>query len=308
MELRHLRYFIAVAEELSFTRAAERLGISQPPLSLQIRQLEHEMGTALFYRHARQVELSGAGKVLLEETRDILERVERARMDVKRRARGETGKIWIGAAAATYLDPSIISIMRDFRKKYPSLVIHSEEQSSQALIARVQAGNIDAAFTWSPFSDPEKLTVVPVVDQSSFVMLPERHALCRKSAVEFAVLAKEKFYLPARNGNAKMYDAIIAACHRAGFQPDLDNETPHVLAIFPIVAAGLGVSIVPRCMTRFHFEGVSFRPIDDEVPHWPVSLVYRRNDRSAAVRNLATLAQRVSRCEGPDVLSAKAFG
>jgi len=308
MELRHLRYFVAVAEELSFTRAAERLGIRQPPLSLQIQQLEKEIGTSLFYRHARRVELSGAGKLLLEETRDILERVERARTDVKRRARGETGKVWIGSAPSTQLDRSVLSIMREFKKKYPGLVIYSEELSSQALVARVQAGNIDAAFTWSPVSDLENLALVPIADHNSFIMLPESHPLSRKSPVALAALAKEKFLLPARHGNAAMYDAIVAACRRAGFEPDLNNETPHVLAIFPIVAAGLGVSVVPRCMTRFHFEGVSFRPVAGEALHWPISLVHRRNDRSAAVRNLVTLAQRVARYDGRDVPTVRALG
>ena len=251
--------------------------------------------------------MSGAGKLLLEEARDILERVERAHTDVGRRARGETGKIWIGAAAATYLDPLVLSIMREFRKKYPGLVLYSEEQSSQALVARVHAGNIDVAFTWSPVSDPKNLAVIPIADQDSFIMLSERHMLSRKSAVAVAALANEKFFLPARHGNAAMYDAIIAACRHAGFQPDLGHEAPHVLAIFPIVAAGLGVSIVPRCITRLHFEGVSFRPIHGEALHWPISLAYRRNDRSAAVRNLVTLAQRVARYDERSVLSARAL-
>jgi len=306
MELRHFRYFIAVAEELSFTRAAERLGIKQPPLSLQIRQLEKDIGTTLFYRHARRVELSGAGKLLLEETRDILERVERARTDVGRRARGETGKMWIGAAAATYLDPLVVSILREFTKKYPGLVLFSEEQSSQALIARVHAGNIDVAFTWSPASDAEHLAVIPLGDQNSFVMLPEGHKLSRKPVVALIALAKEKFFLPARHGNARMYDSFVAACRLAGFEPDLNNAAPHVLAIFPVVAAGLGISIVPRCMTRFHFEGVSFRPIDSEALHWPMNLIYRRSDRSAAVRNLVTLAKRMVRYEGRGVLPTTA--
>jgi len=119
MELRHLRYFVAVAEELSFTRAAERLGIKQPPLSLQIRQLEIEMGTPLFRRLTRRIELTGAGSLLLEEARDILESVDRAKTDVTRRARGESGQISIGHGSGAYFHPMVNHITREYCARYP---------------------------------------------------------------------------------------------------------------------------------------------------------------------------------------------
>lgn len=295
MELRHLRYFVAVAEELSFTRAAEHLGIKQPPLSMQIRHLEKELGTPLFRRLARRVELTGAGKLLLEQARNILAHVESTKTDVKRRARGETGQIWIGTAGATYFEPLVTCITREFCAAYPNVIIYAEESSTLMLIAEVHSGKLDAAFVWSPIAERDDLAIVPVIDQNFVIMLPARHNLNRLPSVPFAALAKERFFLFARRMNFVTYDFVIAACHRAGFQPHLGRELPHVFATFPVVAAGLGISIVPQCLTRVHVEGVSFRPIEGDALRVRVSLIHRRNDNSAAVKNLVSIVRRMTR-------------
>jgi DNA-binding transcriptional LysR family regulator len=295
MELRHLRYFVAVAEELSFTRAAERLGIKQPPLSLQIRQLEREMGTPLFRRLGRKVELTGAGKLLLAEARNILEHVERTKTEVKRRARGETGEICIGTAGATYFEPLVSCITREYCMKYPGVILCAEESSTLMLIAKVHAGALDAAFVWFPIAEHDDLAIVPVADEDLVIILPEGHALARSPSVPLAALTKERFFLFARRMNVIMYDYIIAACHRAGFQPNLGRELPHIFATFPVVAAGLGISVVPRCLTRIHVEGVSFRPIEGDVLRVGVSLIHRRNDNSPAVKNLVSVVRRIIR-------------
>jgi DNA-binding transcriptional LysR family regulator len=293
MELRHLRYFVAVAEELSFTRAAASIGIKQPPLSLQIRQLEKELGAPLFRRLGRTVELTGAGKLLLEEARNILAQVERTKTDVKRRARGETGQIWIGTAEATYFEPLVNVITREFGKTYPGVFLYAEENSTQMLMAKVHAGKLDAAFVWSPIAGRDDLAIVPIANKDCVVMLPAGHALDRQPSIPIAALAKEKFILFARRMNTGVYDSIIAACHRAGFQPILGPAWPHIFAAFPIVAAGFGISIVPECLTRVHVEGVSFRPLQGGGPFAPISLVHRRNDNSAAVKNLVSLVRRI---------------
>ena len=295
MELRHFRYFVAVAEEHSFTRAAERLGISQPPLSLQIRQLEKEMGTPLFRRLTRRVELTGAGKLLLEEARNILERVDRAKTDVRRRARGESGQICIGTAAATYFEPLVTSITREYCRKYPDVVIYAEEGSTRMLMARAHAGKVDAAFVWSPIAEHEDLAVVPVAAQDWIVVLPEGHPLDRSPSISLAALATEKFFLFPRRANALLYDAVMAACQRAGFRPKLGGELPHIFASLPIVASGLGISLVPQCLTRIHVEGVSFRPLEGETLQAWISLIHRRSDQSAAVKNLVALVRRIAR-------------
>ncbi len=177
MDLRHLRYFIAVAEELNFTRAAKRLGINQPPLSLQIRQLEKEIGTPLFHRRTRGVELTDSGKLLLEEARVILKQVEQAKIGVRRRGRGETGRIIVGSSGGTYFHPLIPAIIREYGMRYPDIVLTPEASSSALLIARLRAGQIDIAFIWLPISDSDGLVIEPLVDDAFLMVLPAGHAL-----------------------------------------------------------------------------------------------------------------------------------
>jgi DNA-binding transcriptional LysR family regulator len=298
MELRHLRYFVAVAEEHSFTAAAKRLGIKQPPLSLQIRQLEKEMGTPLLRRLTRSVELTGAGKLLLEEARGILERVERTKTDVKRQARGETGQIWIGSAGGTYFEPRVTAILREYCAKYPNVVLYAEESSTLMLTAKLHAGKIDAAFVWSGFADHQDLVIEPVAEDEMVIMLPEGHDLCRFQLVPLAALANERFLLFARRMNVDLYDTIVAACRDAGFRPNLGQEMPHIFAPFPFVAAGRGISFVPACLTRVHVNGVSFRRIEGSPLQMHAGLVRRRNDQSAAVKNLVSLIRRASQPDG----------
>jgi len=153
MELRHLRYFVAVAEELNFTRAAKRLGINQPPLSAQIRRFEKEMGAPLFVRHARGVELTNDGKLMLEEARVILKQVEQVETGVRRRARGETGHLNIGSSGGTYFHPLIPKIIREYRMHYPNVVLLPQASNTPLLIAQLRAGKIDIAFIRTPIGE-----------------------------------------------------------------------------------------------------------------------------------------------------------
>src|SRR5258708_898861 len=155
MELRHLRYFVAVAEELNFSRAAERLGISQPPLSLQIRQLEKEMGSPLFRRQARGVALTDAGKLMLEEARGILKQGEGAKTGVRRRAGGETGRIMLGTGGGCFSHPLIPAIIREYGMQSPDFVFFPGATSPPLLAARRRAGQMVVAFPRPPIDDSE---------------------------------------------------------------------------------------------------------------------------------------------------------
>ena len=157
MEMRHLRYFVAVAEELNFTRAAKRLGINQPPLSSQIRQLENEMGTPLFVRHARGVELTNAGNLMLEDARAILKQVEQAKIGVRRRARGETGSLNIGSSGGTYFHPLVPTIIREYRKHYPNVVLLAQSSNTALLTAQLRAGKIDVLVNIAVAQDPHAI-------------------------------------------------------------------------------------------------------------------------------------------------------
>jgi DNA-binding transcriptional LysR family regulator len=295
MELRHLRYFVAVAEELNFTRAAKRLGINQPPLSLQIRQLEKELGSPLFRRQARGVELTNAGKLMLEEARVILKQVEHAKTGVRRRARGETGRINIGSSGGTYFHPLIPAIIRQFRSKYPDVVLFPAASRTTLLVARLRAGRIDAAFIRPPISDSDGLTLEPLVDEPTVMVLPTGHPLCHAASAPLSALAGETFVLFLRELNPGNYDAIISACHRAGFSPKLGQDAPQLVTTIPMVAAGLGVSIVPQSTSRIHTDGAVYLSIDGDAPRALISLAHRRDDRSSAVQNLVAVARRATR-------------
>lgn len=295
MELRHLRYFIAVAEELNFTRAAERLGIKQPPLSLQIRQLEKEMGTPLFRRLTRGVELTAAGRLFLEEGRTILSQVDQAKTDVKRRARGETGQMSLGAAGACYFHPLIGIILSQFHKSYPDVVLSPEENHTPTLIAKLHAGTIDAAFVRSSSADCDGLALEAVAGEDTLAVLPENTELRNGSSVPLSALAQEKFVLPPQRMNVSFYEAIIESCLRSGFQPILGQQAPSTIAVIPMVAAGYGVSIVPQSLSRLRIKGVTYMPIKGHRPTTPINLAYRTNDNSASVRNLVSLVRRIVR-------------
>jgi DNA-binding transcriptional LysR family regulator len=295
MELRHLRYFVAVAEELNFTRAAKRLGINQPPLSAQIRQLEKELGTQLFRRRTRGVELTDAGKLLLEEARVILSQVERAKTSVKRRARGETGRLIIGSAGATYFHPLIPQIIREYGCKYPDVILAPQASNTALLLARLCAGRVDMAFVWRPLAEDADLSIETLVDDDTVIAVPARHVLGNAASAPLAALAKEVFVMFPRELNPYGYDALIAACERAGFTPVIGTRAPQLVSVMPLVAAGLGVSVVPRSVSHISVEGVHYLNIEGGGPRMEICVAHRRDDRSPAVQNFVAVARRLKR-------------
>ena len=294
MELRHLRYFVAVAEELNFTRAAEKLGINQPPLSLQIRQLEKELGTQLLRRRTRGVELTDAGKLMLEEARIILRQVETAKTGVQRRARGESGQLIVGSAAGTYFHPLIPAIIREYGLKYPGVILAPQASHTALLVARLHAGQIDVAFIWRPVGNSDGLTIEPLEDEDLVLVLPAGHRLSNSASVPLAALAKEAFVLFPRALAPDAYDSIIAACRRAGFAPALGQEAPEIVSAIPFVAAGLGVAIVPRSTSRILADAVSYLSIEGDAPRVGICVARRRGERSPAVRNFVAVARRLA--------------
>ena len=292
MELRRLRYFVAVAEELNFTRAARKLHISQPPLSAQIRQLEKELGTPLLRRLTRGVELTDAGKLLLEQARIILKQVDDAVSGVRRRARGETGRVIVGANGACF-HPLVLKVLYECRTRYPSLAIAVEVEltNTPLLIAWLRTGHIDACLLSLPIDDNEGLAIEPLVDEDCVIALPHRHALANSASVSLASLAKEKFVLFQRSFNAAMYDSIFATCRRAGFSPKLEQEVAQIVSVIPVVAAGFGVSIVPRSFSEIHFRGVKYVDIEGDAPRATLAIAYRQDERSLAIKNLVKAAR-----------------
>ncbi|HEX3498377.1 MAG TPA: LysR family transcriptional regulator [Stellaceae bacterium] len=306
MELRHLRYFVAVAEEGHITRAAARLGIQQPPLSQQIHALERELDIQLFRRKPRGVELTAAGRSLLDDARGILAQVEHARAAAWRTARGEQGRIVVGFTSSTPFVPFVPQVIRAFRELYPRVALALEETGTGEMIDGLRNEVIDAAFIRSPAPDPAGIEVHPLLEEAMMVALPAGHALAVAGAgpgaaardetgLKLAALAGDTFILYRRPVGPGLYDAIIAACHGAGFSPLVGQEAPRILSTLNLVAAGLGVSLVPASLQRLRMDGVVFRLLDSASrPKAPLNLAQRRGETSALVRRFVALVRRTA--------------
>jgi DNA-binding transcriptional LysR family regulator len=294
MELRHLRYFLAVAEEGHITRAAARLGIQQPPLSQQIHALERELEVQLFRRLPRGVALTAAGEAFLTEARGILERVGEAGVAARRAARGETGRIGIGFTSSASFHPLVPRAIRAFRDDHPHVALSLEESGTGELVEAIQAGRIDAAFVRSPIAAAAEIAVHSVLVEEMVAVLPAGHRLAAAMRPPLALeeLAGETFILYRRPLGPGLYDAIIAACQRAGFSPRIGQEAPRMLATLSLVAAGLGVTVVPESMQRLQVEGIAYRPIDGDAGLVaPLNLACRRIETTPAARRFIALAR-----------------
>lgn len=281
MELRHLRYFIAVADEGHLTRAASRLGIGQPPLSLQIQQLERELGTPLFRRLPRGVALTEAGRAFVDDARRILRDVDAASDRARRVARGELGRIRVGMINSAPFHPLIPQVIREFRRRYPNVSFSLEERTTPGLVSAVRNEAVDLAFVRPIHGSSEGLSMEPVLDEDMVVALPSGHALATRKQVPLLALSIEPFVLFSQAVGAGLHDEIVAACRVAGFSPRVVQETSQVTSIVNLVASGLGVSIVPASMQHMHTDGVTFRPITRPVPKARLSLIWRHADQDA---------------------------
>lgn len=295
MELRHLRYFLAVAEELHFTRAARSLGMNQPPLSQQIQQLERELGTTLFQRGAREVSLTAAGIALREDARRILREVEQAGERVRRVARGELGRLRLGMINSAPFHPLIPGVIREFRRRYPGVALSLTEDATPALAAAVRAESVDAAFVRPLLGDGTGLHVAALLEEALVVALPAGHPLTQRVSVALLALSLEPFVLFSRSVGAGLHEEIVRACRQAGFTPRVVQEASQVTSIVNLVASGLGVSLVPASMQQMHIEGVAFRPIRKPAPKARLNLICRAGDvESPHLRNLLALTQQLA--------------
>jgi DNA-binding transcriptional LysR family regulator len=301
MELRHLRYFIAVAEEGHITRAAERLGMQQPPLSQQIRALEQELGVQLFRRKPRGVELTDAGRALLSDARAILAHIDHAFASTRRTARGEQGRIAVGFTSSAPFHPFVPRVIRAFREAFPLVSLTLEESGTTELIGDLRGERVDAAFIRTPVADPAGLVVDRLLEEAMVVALPTQHALARAgrsdgAGVNLKRLAGETFIVYRRHTGPGLYDSIIAACHAAGFSPLVGQEAPRIVATLNLVAAGLGLSIVPASLQRMHLDGVTFRRLTGAAqPNAPLHLASRRGDTSSVVRQFLALVRQTAK-------------
>lgn len=278
MELRHLKYFIVVAEELHFSRAAERLRISQPPLSQQIRGLEDELGVKLFERTKRQVHLTEAGKAFLERSYTVLAQLEQAIEATQRIGRGEVGQLaiaFVGSATYTMLP----DILGGFREQFPAVDLQLHELTTAQQIQALHHKQVDVGIVRSAIVEPG-LSVERILQESLVLALPEKHLLAVQTKVSLATLKDELFILfPAKMGPV-FYEQIIRFCQQAGFYPKVAQEAVQMQTIISLVAAGLGIALVPACLQNVHRNGVIYRPLQEQTPKTGLYLSWRQHDSS----------------------------
>ena len=275
IDIRHFRYFRAVAEELHFGRAAARLCIAQPALSRQIQQLEEEIGTALLRRTQRRVELLAAGKVFLERTNLILEEVERAVVDARRTGEGQFGRLSVGFIhSSTYgLLPSIIE---RFRHLYPDIELELHEMPISEQHVALTRGVIDIGLL-RPQPSPAELEIQPVLEDPFLVAVQHTHRFAARDAISLKELEGEPMIMFPRRGSPLFHARITAMCAAAGVTPRVVQQATQLHTVAGLVGAGIGLAIIPGTACNLHPRGVHFLVILDRPEPVHVALGWLRS-------------------------------
>lgn len=281
MELRHLRYFMAVAEELHFGKAAAKLHIAQPPLSQQIQQLETELGFKLFERTKRQVNLTEAGDAFLRETQQIFQQLEKAISIGKKISRGEKGELSIAfVSSAAY---SIIpSILRNFRTLVPEVKLQLKELTTKEQLQWLLEERLDIGFVRPPVNKSELNSQI-ILWETLVVALPENHYLVDRKNISCYSLEEESFILFPRNLAPELYDRVIALCQQANFCPQVVQEARQIQTIVSLVSAEIGIAIVPESIQNLQRTGVVYRSLLEATAQPAIAVVWRKGDRSAVI-------------------------
>lgn len=290
MELRHIRYFVAVGEECHFGRAAERLHIAQPPLSQQIKALESELGVRLLNRSTRKVELTPAGERFLERARAILASLDAAEVEANRIAAGEIGTLAIGfTGTATYeLLPTMARVLRE---DLPGIALDLRgEMLTPRQVAALTDGTIDLGFLRPPVHDPSLMLRV-LRREPLIAALPESHPLAGETSVRVADLRDDTFISYPAHQRSVVHDAVFDACRRAGFRPGEVQEVSETSTLVAFVAAGLGVALVPASVQHLHITGATFKPLAGTTGEVELAVAWRKGDDSPVLARVLSRAQ-----------------
>lgn len=289
MELHDLHYFVAIAEELHFHRAAERLHITQPALSRQIRALETELGVLLLQRTQRQVQLTVAGEIFLAEARAILQRTEQAVQLTQRAARGEIGQLKIGFVAPA-LRGILPAIIRVFRDRYPDVQLLLSEQRTQEQVEAFHAHQIDVGVLYPPVGE-SLLNVVPIATENWVVALPKHHPLASQQHLSLHDLAQAAFILHPRSEGPVFYDHVLRLCEQAGFYPNIVQEAGVSQTRIGLVALGMGVTFVPPHLQTDADPDIAYRPLHDVSLSLNLAIACRRDHCSPIVQQFFNVVE-----------------
>ncbi len=294
-DLRQLRYFIAVAEELSFTRAALRLHLSQPPLSQQIQSLERDLGVRLLERTKRSVALTEPGRVFLEQARQVLAKVDEARSQTVAAAAGYSGQLRLAYTVSVSFHPAMPQTLLRFGQIAPDVRLQLSEMYTEPQFAALLAGKIDVGFVRD---EPVQVQYArdlrcSVIDREPLLLaLPAGHPLAGRSSLRLAEVAGDAFVSQPRELAATLYDRLVKLATRAGFQPSITQHAQQINGLLALVAAGLGLALVPASMRTVRLAGICYVPLEDPDAFLLLAVTCRASDQSPALQQfLATVAQ-----------------
>lgn len=274
MEFRHLRYFLVLAEELHFGRAAKRLSISQPPLSLNIQQLEASVGARLFERDSRGVRLTAAGRAFRESATALLAQAESARLLAREIEAGAVGRLRVGFVGSM-LYRGLPQRLQEFQARYPGIHVALTELNSQEQIDALLHGELDAGFVHTS-RVPDELAATLAHSEPFVCCMPADHPLAARDAVALADLRGEPFVLFSRKASPDYYSRIFDMCAAQGFYPQIRHEVRHWLSVVSLVSQGMGVAVVPAAMARSGMAGAAFRPLADATVPSEVYCVWKQ--------------------------------
>ena len=290
IELRHLRYFIAVAEELSFTRAAERLRIAQPPLSVQIRQLEDETGVALFDRGSRPLRLTEAGELLLKRARLLTAEVGATLDDVRRIGRGQTGRLsvaFVGSAMYTTLP----DILNAFREAHPDVELTLDEMLAAEIAESIRERRVDVGFSRPALSEGDEFEQRVFLEERLVLAIPERHRFADRAQVSIVELAGEPLIVYPRSPGPSMTDVMLRAYELAGVEPILLQETRHMQTALGLVCAGAGLTFVAASVRDQKRRGIRFVELQEPAPTAPLTIVWKKGGGSVVLRRFLEMIE-----------------
>jgi DNA-binding transcriptional LysR family regulator len=290
-ELRHLRYFIAVAEELNFSRAAQRLHMAQPPLSLAIRQLEQELGAELFQRSTREVTLTDAGRAFVDGARRTLAEAERAVVSAKRAASGDSGQLRLAFSWSVRYE-TLPVLGREFRARHPGVELLAQEMWNAQMLPALLSGAVDVALALCPELSPDTLQDV-IRTEPVVAVLGADHALAGEQSIALRALAGDSFVFFPRELAPRLHDVLIGLCRRAGFEPRFRTGSFHTGWDLGILGDSSGVAIAPRSVASRQSEGVVTVALSEPTDRLETSLVWRESDSSPARESFCALARTV---------------
>jgi DNA-binding transcriptional LysR family regulator len=288
MELRHLKYFVTVAEELHFGRAALRLNMSQPPLSQQIRQLEDQLGFPLFYRDKHHVELSEAGRVFLEEARLTLANIEQARAAAEKAHQGAVGRLVVGFLGSTTY--SMVPLLLQYRARYPLVNLMLRQMKTGHQLQALNDRSIQLGVVRSPIRT-SNLASETFLKESFVAIVPSGHPLAQQGSIRMQDLTEEPLILSSRYNGNTYHETVINLCHQAGFSPKIALEVPELLTIVAFVSEGMGIAIVPASFRHQQNKGIVYRELSGVTETLRTVFIWRKDEQSPILREFLKLSE-----------------